>query len=152
MVTRKKGIPNRKKPADRLPSGQERRPVKEFRDKLTLTGQDPRFVYRFVKDSTEMGNRILRFLQAGYVFVKSDEEIEVGENYVHKSDNVGSIIRVPAGETTPDRLNWLYLMKVKKEWYDEDQRAKAEEIDAVENTITQPRNDLGQYGEVKLSR
>jgi hypothetical protein len=41
-------------------------------------------------------------------------------------------------------------MKIPKEWYDEDQAAKAARIDEAERSIKKPDID-GSYGEIKIS-
>lgn len=122
-----------------------RTPVSGNRDILTVLGKDPDFVYRWVKDQNESGQRILTFLDAGYAFVQ-DGDIRVGQAMVYNSSNVGSIIRKPGG------LNeYLYLMRVSREWYDEDQATKANGIKQGEEAITRKRDpenqgDNGQYG------
>ncbi len=124
----------------------ERIPVSGQRDILTVRGKDPAYEYRFVKDEHEAGQRILRFLDAGYSLVLSDEGIIVGQNHVYKSENVGSLIRAPAGKE-----GFLYLMKQRKEFYEEDQTVKQEQILDTEKQMTTPNKDAGQYGSVSIS-
>ena len=151
QVTRKRGVPNRNKAPQKLANGEERIPIREWRDKLSIDGKDPNYHYRLVKDEKETGHRVQKFLAAGYEFVKQDEDIKIGEHYVHRVEGVGSIIRVPAGEATVDKVNWLFLMKIKKGWYDQDQKAKQLEIDEMEAQLREPKDELGQYGNVKIT-
>ena len=123
------------------------------RDKLTVSGQDPAFQYRWVKDvgnSVEKpdgslhlkpGQRILSFQESGWSFVKSGEVGDIGESHVYSTKNQGDIIRLAAGMD-----EYLFLMKIKKEWYEEDQAAKEEEIKEMEQARTLANSAEGQYG------
>lgn len=144
-VKRKRGRP--RKDETRAVSRPERVPVSGNRDILTVRGKNPEYHYRWVKDTDEDGQRILKFRNAGYEFCGSDEGLQVGQNMVFKSENVGSIVRKPAGSG-----EYFYLMRIYKEWYEEDQAAKQREIDAMDAQIKRPRNpdnagDDGQYGQ-----
>jgi len=127
----------------------KRVPVSGNRDILTVHGKDPNYMYRWVLDSKETGQRIWKFKQAGYDHVTSDE-VQVGDMMVYKSDNVGSIVRHPAGKE-----NYLYLMKIRKEWYEEDQAAKMEDLAMSEKEHMRERDtesDDGMYGGGRLQR
>lgn len=149
---RKRGRPAKNQSrVDTSARPRQRIPVHGSRDILTiLSGKDPGHVYRFVKDVNEDGARIMRFRNAGYEFVRSDEEnLQIGQNHVYKSSENGSIIVVKEG------VGNLYLMKIKKEWYEEDQAAKEAALKDTERMITRKRNedtDDGMYGQPKLSR
>jgi len=130
----------------------KRVPVSGYRDILTVYGKDPDYEYRWVKDSVETGQRILRFLAAGYVFVQVDEIESVGTNMVFKTEGEGSIIRTPAGDHSSGE--YMYLMKQLKDYYEEDQKDKQDIISAREAEANRKRNedlDDGMYGEGKLS-
>jgi hypothetical protein len=129
-------------------------PVSGLRDILAVYGKDPSKEYRFVKDSNDGGMRIHTFIRGGWTFTEGGEhsDIVVGDECVYKSEKGhGSIIRYPA-----DGTNYLYLMEIPKELYQEDQEAKQGHIDEVEANITGKRssedNELGQYGSIKISR
>lgn len=131
------------------PSG--RVPIHGSRDILKiLSGKNPEYVYRFVKDVQENGARIYRFKQAGYEFVRSDEEeLTVGQNHVYKTESDGSVIAVK------EASGYLYLMKIKREWHEEDQASKEAVIKDTERMITRKRDenkDDGMYGQPKISR
>jgi len=130
-------------------------PVSGIRDIMTVLGKDPAFEYRFVVDKMERGARMMRFERGGWTYARTDDlpgGISVGEESVYKSKDHGSIVRFPSGEGI-----FSYLMKIKKERYNEDQAAKADAIDEVEQTIIgtgRPDGveNEGQYGGVKISR
>lgn len=127
----------------------KRVPVSGNRDLLTVLGKDPNYHYRWVIDGDERGQRLWKFTRAGYEHVKSSE-VEIGEDMVFKSDNVGSIVRYPAGNGT-----YLYLMKIPREWYQEDQKIKEQTIEEEEVNSLRERDlvkDDGMYGGGKLSR
>lgn len=124
----------------------DRVPVSGNRDILTVQGKDDSYHYRWVLDQNESGQRIFKFLRAGYEFVTKDQGIKVGESLVYKSDNNGSIIRSPGGNG-----QFLYLMRIPREWYEEDQRAKQNLVRENEKSINKASTDDGQYGDVKLS-
>ena len=79
-----------------------------------------------------VSGRVQRAIAGGYEFV-SPEEIDVVNTGLaddaSKSGNtdLGSRVSVSAGETLDEQGNEqrLYLMKIKQEWWDEDQKALA---------------------------
>lgn len=142
--------------AETLNSRPERVPLTGHRDKLTVRGKDPEYQYRFVKDVCDTvtdnsgsiqlkpGNRILRFQAAGWEFVNSDD-VQVGAADVYKTENIGSIVRIPAG------LNeFLYLMRIRKDWYQEDQKTKEKELLDVEKELSGKTTESGMYGSVSI--
>jgi hypothetical protein len=121
---------------------------------MTVYNKDPDYVYRWVNAKHEDGSRIMKFKRGGYEFARSETdagEYVIGQESVYHSDQHGSIVRIPVGNDTH-----AYLMRIKKEWYDEDQEAKERELRELEEQIhrtgTSSGEDFGQYGEVKLSR
>ena len=110
------------------PQRKERIPVNGNRDILTIAKhlQDPNKEYRFVLD---IPGRLAKFDQAGWEIVR-DEEITVGQPAVDQSDTrLGSAVTVSRGGQV------LVLMCIPKEWYDKDQEAKQEKVDAIEQLM-----------------
>ena len=127
-----------------------RTPISGNRDILTVSGMDPNYHYRWVLAEEELSVRIQKFIEAGYEFASSETH-RAGQNDVYASENVGSIVRKPAGDQ-----RYLYLMRILKEWYEEDQALKELELQQREGAISRERNpndkgDDGQYGSVKIS-
>lgn len=150
-VTRKEGRPDANQ--SRVEGGQER-PERSstggFRDKLSVKGIDPAYVPRWVRDVDENGYRISNCLAQGYEFVRSDSGVKVGQGEVFTSENVGSIIRRPAGSEG----DYLYLMQIRREWYEEDQAAKQDRANSLEtgvmrNSGKEPGSD-DLYGSIKV--
>lgn len=131
----------------------ERVPVDGMRDIMTVHGRDPAFVYRWVTDADEKGSRIWKFKRGGWELATLDSEeakLQVGQEAVYKSKEDGNIVRLHTGDG-----NYSYLMRIKKEFYEEDQKAKADNILQLENSITgtqtsQGDANNGQYGSVKF--
>jgi len=108
-----------------------------------ITGdKDPDYVYRFVNDS---GSRIDQMKNAGYEIV-TDDDLVVGESRVSDPNQLGSGKRVVSKDGTVQ-----YLMRQKKEWYDEDQATKQAHNDEIERAMKKQAQE-GMYGSIKTSR
>ena len=150
VIQKKRGRPP--KNATRAHQRPRRIPVSGRRDILTVGNREPDFVYRWVKDYHETGGRIQQFIDAGYDFVKPEDH-QIGETYVFRSEDVGgSITRRPDGKTG----EYLYLMRINRDWYDEDQEAKQRMVDEQDARAFRPdgyedeapgspEHGLGQY-------
>lgn len=100
------------------------------RDILAVANQDPNYVYRWVSDDPSRPGRVERLKEIGYEVVTGD--VEVGDKAVDRNTKVGSAVtRVGGGGVT------LVLMRIPKEWFDEDQAAKQEKVDAQERAMKQ---------------
>lgn len=106
----------------------KRSSVDGARDILTVSNQDPNFVYRWIADDPQRPGRVERLKEFGYEIVT--EDLEVGQKAVDRNSKMGSAItRLGGGGIT------LVLMRQRKDWYDEDQKAKQTRVDAVEATM-----------------
>ena len=118
-----------------------RKPLHQ-RGPQTINGdKDPNYVYRFVNDT---GSRIANFQSAGYEFVQ-DTDLVVGDSRVFDPSDIGSGKRVTSNDGTVS-----YLMRTKKEYYDEDQASKAALIDETEQAMKQEATK-GMYGKLNIS-
>lgn len=117
----------------------QRTPVSGARNILTVAQKDPNYEYRWVLDSP---GRLDVFRDAGYEVVTDNPE--VGDETVDRGSQLGSAVTMVRGTST------LVLMRIPKEWYDEDQLAKQEELDALEATMRAPT--AGDYGKVDINR
>lgn len=126
----------------KAPSGRVRRTPIGKRNVLTLTGQDPNFNYRIVNDQ---GDRIQRFVDAGYELVPASD-VQVGDKRVNQATPEGSHAQVSVGGGEK-----AFVMRIRKDWYDEDQKAKQAEVDAVESSTKQKALD-GTYGKLEITR
>lgn len=118
----------------------KRTPVGGKRDILTVSNKDPNYVYRWVNDTP---GRIQRFMDGGYEIV--NHEAEIGGPAVDKGSRLGSAITKSVGGTVT-----AVLMRIPREWYDEDQQAKQADIDAFEATMKDKAK--ADYGHLKIAR
>lgn len=126
----------------KAPRGRTRRTPIGTRNVLTVAGKDPNYVYRIVNDS---GDRVNEFLEAGYELVPEDS-IKVGDKRVNKATPEGSKAQVSVGQGQK-----AFVMRIRKEWYEEDQAAKQQRVDQLEATIKEKALD-GTYGKLEISR
>ena len=101
--------------------------------------KDPNYHYRFVNDT---GSRIHNFKEAGYELV-TDSDVVVGDQNAVDISGFGSAKRVVSNDGTVS-----YLMRTKKEFFNEDQKAKAQKIDELEAAT---KDTKGMYGSIKMS-
>ena len=119
----------------------KRTPINGQRSILNVKGKDPAYSYRIVND---VDDRINEFLERGYEIV-TDEGIQVGDKRVAKPTQSGSAVELSVGQGTK-----AFLMRIKKEWYDEDQAEKNAKVDQIETQMkADPRKD-GNYGSIKI--
>ncbi len=123
----------------KAPRGRPQRQPVGFRNRLTVLDQDPNYVYRWVNSSFDGGDRIAIFEQAGY---------EKVPKRTHRIDNGRVSTPTPLGdfETLPGGAgDTLVLMRIPKEYYDEDFAAKQSIVDEKEPG---KRNPDGFYGSI----
>lgn len=128
----------------RTPVGASARPKRtpiSGRNVLTVQGKEPGYEYRIVNDS---GDRIEMFKDAGWELVDS-KAVTVGDRRVDRTTSEGSKAQVSVGGGTK-----AFVMRIPKEYYDEDQKAKADRIKALEDTMKQQALSGSDYGSLKI--
>lgn len=130
----------RKAEEERTPERPSRIPVSGSRDILTVAGKDPSYVYRWVNDTD---GRIARFRAAGYEFV--EHEVGVGQRTTDSAKGVEKGWSKDVGQGIT-----AYLMRIKREWFEEDQAAKQANVDRSEESLFRQLNKGGDgsYGKV----
>jgi hypothetical protein len=126
------------------PSGTPTRPTRTpigTRNVLSVKGKDDAFVYRVVNDT---GDRIAQFQEAGYDFADAATH-QVGDKRVGVASPEGSKAQISVGKGDK-----AFLMRIPKEYYEEDQLAKQVEVDRLEQSIKQSSG--GDYGKVSITR
>jgi acetyl/propionyl-CoA carboxylase alpha subunit len=104
---------------------------------------DPDYVYRYVYDTDE-DNRVDSLMEMGYEVVDKGS-VKVSQNKrVAEANALGSQITVQSGK------NRLVLMRQKREYYEEDKKAKEANVDKTEEGMKAPGQGL--VGEVKITR
>jgi len=94
------------------------------------------YSYRVINDQDD---RLARAQEAGYEFVQSEQSL--GDLRVAEASTLGANVAKPVGNGVTG-----YLMRIKKEWYDEDQAAKEAKLKELEQSM-QKTNVTKQYGE-----
>jgi hypothetical protein len=131
-----------KEAISKAPESRVKRTPIGTRNVLTVAGKDPNFVYRIINDS---GDRVQEFMDAGYELVK-DDSVKVGDKKVNKSSSEGSLSQVSVGQGQK-----AFVVRIKKEWYDEDQATKQLRVDELENSTKAKALD-GTYGKLEITR
>ena len=126
----------------KAPSGRPQRVPVGTRNVLTVNGKDPNYHYRVVNDS---GDRIQEFLDGGYELVSKDS-VRVGDKRVGSATAEGSKSQVSVGQGMKG-----YVMRIRKEWYEEDQATKQRRVNALESSTREKALD-GTYGKLEITR
>jgi hypothetical protein len=140
-VKRGPGRPRTNKEDERA-TRPERISMAELGGKLTVLGKSPDHEYYWAFDSDASGHNCLRFKLAGWEFCTNDEGLVVGDAFVYNTSTEGSVYRVPADK----QGGYLFLMKIRKDWYDEDFKKAQKKIDDREKGLFNPNKGDGQYG------
>jgi len=123
--------------------GRNRRvPLGTPRTKLTFTGKEPGYVYRVVNDDP---GRLQAAVNGGYEFVV-DEKSVLGEDVENTREMGAKVTRNVGGLNQQGQPRKGYLMKIRQDWYDEDQQAKQDAIDEKEKATKQGNPDDGGFG------
>lgn len=120
----------------------QRTPINGTRSVLKIKGQEEGYHYRVVNDE---GDRVSQLEAAGYEIVK-DPNVQVGDRRVAKATQEGSPVRVSVGGGIQG-----YVMRIRKDWYDEDQAAKLKSVNELEAQMKKDAKAGADYGEVKFS-
>jgi len=116
--------------------------VNGSRNVLRVEGKDPNYEYRIVNDT---GDRVSQFEARGYEVV-SDRTIKVGDRRVANPTAEGSPVQVSVGGGQK-----AYLMRIKKEWYEEDQQTKQETVAETEQAMKRDSAKNADYGKIQIS-
>lgn len=114
------------------------------RPKLAVVGKLPDYEYRWVNDTP---GRIALFKQGGWELCTNDE-VDVGNFRAEESSGEGSLACQVVDGGTGQKA---YVMKIRKDWYLEDQAATEEENRKNEETLLPNYND-GEYGKLVVDR
>ena len=93
------------------------------------------FHYHLINDKD---GRLQKAVNGGYEFVESEKNL--GDSIVGTAKKMGKRVSMPVGNNTTG-----YLMRIKKEWYDEDQKDKQKLVNESEKAMQ--RKGKNEYGE-----
>ena len=121
------------------PSGRPTRTPVGRRNVLSVRGKEAGYEYRIVNDDVD---RVDLFKEAGWEVV-SNSDVSVGDKRVGQSSAPGTAAQMSVGGGMKG-----VVMRIKSEWYEEDQARKHAEIYEQEASFT----NGGDYGDVKIER
>lgn len=87
--------------------------------------------------------RIQAALDGGYEFVTPDELKSVKTNVTSRNTDVGDKVRFLVNPSAKEGEQFGYLMKIKQEWFEEDQQALQEKNNQIDEAIRSGRNLKG---------
>ena len=123
------------------PSGRVKRTPLSVRNRLSVKDTDPAYIYRIVNTTdAHGGDRISSFLEYGYELV---ENTKVSDKRVDISAGLGSTPEFSVGQGKK-----AVVMRVRKEWYVEDQQTKLDQIKATEETMY--KTARADYGNIEV--
>ena len=114
------------------------------RSRLNVRNKEPGYFYRVVNVNLESDpGRVDDLIERGYEIVPQDKVGSVSDKRVDNPTALGSAGQISVGQGTK-----AIVMRIRKEWYDEDQAAKQAEIDATENRA---KSSGADYGKVEIT-
>lgn len=132
-----------KEAISKAPSGRVTRTPVGQRNRLTVKGKDPNYHYRIVN---EIDDNVERMKELGYELVPADS-VQVGDKRVNAPATMGSYKQLSVGQGTK-----AAVMRIKKDWFEEDQAAKQTHIAELERSTKEKALSNATYGELNLSR
>lgn len=127
----------------KAPSGRVRRTSVGARNVLTVSGKETGYHYHIVNDD---GDRIQQFKDAGYDVVQAND-VRVGDKRVNSASPEGSAATMSVSRDGRKAV----VMRIKDEWYNEDQAAKLQGVNELEATTKHKALD-GTYGKLEFTR
>lgn len=118
-----------------------RRTPLDTRNVLTVAGKDPNYHYRIVNDT---GDRVQEMIERGYEIV-TDKSIRVGDRRIDVPTAEGTPVKVSVGSGTSG-----YVMRIKNEWFQEDQQLKAQKVKEMEDSMLAEARQKGDYGKIEV--
>ena len=121
-----------------------RTPVNGTRSILGVQGKDPSYAYHIFKD---VGDNLEVRKGDGWEVV-TDSSVTIGERRVNIPTKDGSAVTTILDKSTGAKG---VLMRIRKDWYDEDQAAKQALVDETEAGIKRDAEDKGFYGKLEVT-
>lgn len=119
----------------------KRTPINGTRNVLGVQGKEDGYHYRIVNDD---GDRVKMFEEQGYEIV-TDPNVKVGDRRVANPTSEGSAVQVSVGGGTK-----AYVMRIKREWYEEDQASKQAFINEQESAMKKDATNSADYGKLSF--
>lgn len=126
----------------KAPERRVRRTPVGTRNVLTVTGKNPEYTYRIVNDT---GDRINTFTDNGWELVPANK-VRIGDKRLGSATSEEGSAKAQVGQGITG-----YVMRIRNDWYAEDQAAKQANVNASEAAMREKALD-GTYGKLELSR
>lgn len=107
------------------------------RNRLSVRNKEDGFVYRIVND---IDDRVERRLEQGYEICSKEHTGVVGDKRVDNPASLGSAAHFSVGQGTK-----AVVMRIREEFYNEDQAIKQQEVDDMEASMKQEARNAGDY-------
>lgn len=114
-----------------------RNPFNGTKAKLTVNKQIPGYHLHIFNDEP---GRIQTALAGGWEFVSPEEVGGVGERVTSVNTDLGDKVRYLVGADEKGDGSYAYLLKIKEDWWQEDQQALQERNDLVDDAIRSGTN------------
>jgi len=130
------------------PKKRERVPLGVPRRKLAFAGMDEEnYSYRVIHNRPSRPNRVNEALNAGYEFVESDELLGEGNVTDEIAASTDSRVTSVVGEDEKGNPMTGYLMRIPREFCEEDQAKKQELVNKREEAILKGVDSQGRPGQ-----
>ena len=121
------------------PVERPRRTPLSGRSRVAVRNKEAGYHYRVVNANLDTDpERIQTFLEQGYEIVPAVKAGQVGDKRVDDPSSLGSSSQISVGQGTK-----AIVMRIREDWYKEDQATKQAEIDALEATMKPANADYG---------
>ena len=122
-------------------SARPRRTPVAKRNRLEIKNKEPGYFYRIVND---VDDKVSLLAEQGYEIV-TDSSITIGDRRVGRASQDGSPVQVAVGGGTDG-----FLMRIKEEFYQEDQAYKEQRLKELEQSMRKEATDISDYGSLKI--
>lgn len=114
------------------------------KQRINVRNKEAGYHYRVVNCNLDSDpDRVESFIEQGWEVVSKDKAGAIGDKRVDNPTAPGSSSYYSVGQGTK-----AVLMRIKDEWYKEDQAAKQAELDEIERGMQKDKSD---YGSLKIS-
>jgi hypothetical protein len=118
-------------------SARPKRTPLSVRNRLNVKNKEDGYVYRIVND---VDDHVPTLTERGYELCDMASIGAVGDKRVDNTTSIGSVAHFSVGQGMK-----AVVMRIKKEWYEEDQATKQQQVDEIEATMKQEARNAGDY-------
>jgi hypothetical protein len=130
----------------KAPRARPQRTSISTKNRLNVANKDPNYEYRIVND---VRDRVAIFQENGWEVVPA-ADVKIGDKRVENPGSVGSAATISVG-LVGEQAGQGVVMRIPKDWYVEDQKAKDALVDATEQSMKQEALE-GTYGKLEITR